>query len=144
MTDILRSIAGATVLAAICAVGAAQTNSGPSNHGAEHRLPLSLPPEIWAWSTGPAFSDGYKESLDMIADHSNFGFLSTKGPREITSPDAHDHVKRVAEYAHSRGLRLAVNLDIRRARGAFYEKHPGEQQWMLRIRSFPFSGTGAP
>lgn len=138
-----KGLAGAALLAAMCAPGAAQTRRGPSNHGAEHRLPFSLPPEIWAWGTGSDGSGGYKESLDLLADRSNFGFLSTKAPREITRPEAHDHVKRVAAYAHSRGLRLAVDLDIRRARGAFYQQQPGEQQWMLRIRSIPLSGPRA-
>ena len=135
----LKGLAGAALLMATGVAGAAPANRGLSNHGAEHRLPLSLPPEIWAWSTGPASSDGYKESLDLIADHSNFGFLTTKAGSDVTAPETHDHVKRVAGYVHSRGVRLAVDLDIRRARGAFYKQHPGEQQWMLRIRSFPRS-----
>ncbi len=142
VTAVLRGLAAAAWLLAICAASVAQTDRGPSNHGSEHRLPFSLPPEIWAWSTGSPGSDGYKKSLDMIADQSNFGFLTTKSPREVTSPEAHAHVKRVVEYAHSRGIRLAVDLDVRRARMAFHQQHPGQQQWMLRIRSFPLSGTG--
>lgn len=143
MLDTWRGLAVATLLAMLCGAGAAQTNQGPSNHGAEHRLPPALPPEIWAWSVGRGPSDAYKESLDLIADHSNFGFLSTKGPHELTLPEAHDHVKRAVEYAHSRGMRLALDLDIRRARGAFLDQYPAEQQWMLRIRSFPLPGNGS-
>ena len=142
LTDVLRLFAGAALLAAMCVASAAQANRGPSNHGADHRLPLSLPPQIWAWSTGSPGSEGYKASLDMIADQSNFGFLTTKSPSEVTSPEANAHVKRVVEYVHSRGIRLAVDLDVRRARLAFHNQHPGQQQWMLRIRSFPSSGSG--
>ncbi len=143
MANIWKGAASAVLFAAVCATAPAQTHRGVSSHGAEHRLPLDLPPEIWAWSTGQSGSEDYKKSLDQIADHSNFGFLSTKAPREVTRPESHDHVKRVVEYAHSRGIRLAVDLDIRRARGAFLEQYPGEQQWMLRIRSFPVTGNGA-
>ncbi len=143
MTTLLRHLVIAALLASIGAVGAAEPKRGPSTHGAEHRLPSWLPPEIWAFSTGQETSERYKESLDLIADQSNFGFLSTKAPREITRPEARDHVKRVVEYAHDRGLRLAVDLDIRRAREAFLQQHPDQQQWMLRIRSFPLTDTGA-
>lgn len=146
MTSELRNLAGASLLAVLlCAAnvaGAAQENRGLSDHGAEHRLPLSLPPEIWTWGTGSPGSERYMKSLDMIADQSNFGFLTTKSPNEITTPEAHAHVKRVVEYAHSRGIRLAVDLDIRRARIAFHEQYPDQQQWMLRIRSFPLQAPG--
>lgn len=144
LRKLLTRISLIPVLWAMNALGAApEANQVPSNHGAEHRLPLTLPPEIWTWSTGSTGSDGYKKSLDTIADQSNFGFLATKSPREITTPEAHAHVKRVVEYVHSRGIRLAVDLDVRRARLAFQKQHPDQQQWMLRIRSFPSTGTGA-
>lgn len=144
MLDILRYLMSARLLSALCAISAvcaAQPDRGLSSHGAEHRLPLSLPPEIWTWGTGSPSSENYKQTLDMIADQSNFGFLATKSPREVTTPEAHAHVKRVVEYAHSRGLRMALDLDVRRARLAFQEQHPDQQQWMLRIRSFPLAGT---
>ncbi|MBE7539236.1 MAG: hypothetical protein HS122_12590 [Opitutaceae bacterium] len=141
MTHVPGRLAQLALFAAALLAGGVQMPGELSNHGAEHRLPLSLPPEIWTWNTGSPGSDAYKASLDMIADQSNFGFLTTKSPRDVTTPEAHAHVKRVVEYAHSRGIRLAVDLDVRRARLAFQKLHPDQQQWMLRIRSFPLKGS---
>jgi hypothetical protein len=130
-------------LSIVCALGLAPVmvgQRGPSDYGAAHRLPAHLPPEIWAWSPGRDLSDSFKKSLDLIAAHTNFGLLSTamRAPdHEIAEPETHDHLKRVVEYAHQRGLRVALDLDIRLALGTFLKRFPDEQQWMLRIRSFP-------
>jgi len=68
---VMTPVALATLLAAMWR-GAAQANRGPSNYGAEHRLPLSFRRDRHGAWTG--VSGDYKESLDLIADHSNFGF----------------------------------------------------------------------
>jgi hypothetical protein len=114
---------------------------GPSDYGASHRLPTSLPPQIWAWGPGRTVTDGFQKSLDDISNYTDFGLLSTamRNPAyEITNAETHDYLKRVVEYAHSRGLRVALDLDIRNAKAAFQKKHPDQMQWMLRVRSFPF------
>ena len=52
---------------AMTALGAApEANQVPSNHGAEHRLPLTLPPEIWTWSTGYIFFKHEGQFLDTV------------------------------------------------------------------------------
>jgi hypothetical protein len=109
-----------------------------------NHLPATLAPEIyaWFWSEREFEPEGYREFVDLIADHTNFNLMTTslRSPRhEITLPGTHDQVKRAVEYAHQRGLRVALDLDVRLARGTFLKQHPGEQQWMLRVRE----GRGA-
>lgn len=114
---------------------------------AQNRLPASLAPEIyaWFWLENQEFApEGYKPFIDQIAGNSNFGLLTTslRAPaREVTLQETHDQIKRAVEYAHSRGLRVAFDLDVRLARGAFLRKHPDQQQWMLRVRRLE---KGAP
>jgi len=149
MIETLSGLLRVGLVLAMCTAAAGQVtsgNRGPSDYGAAHRLPTSLPPEIWAWGPGRDLSDAYKKSLDAIADYSNFGLLSTamRSPdHEVTFPETHDYLKRVVEYAHSRGLRVALDLDVRLAQGTFLKKYPEAQQWMLRIRSFPLAGDRA-
>src|SRR5450759_2447314 len=102
--------------------------------GASNRLPSHLPPEIFAWFwLEPEFqTEGYRAFVDLVADHSNFGLLTTSlrvPSREIVAAETHDQVKRAVLYAHSRGLRLAFDLDVRLARATFRKLHPEQQQW---------------
>ena len=113
-----------------------------------NRLPESLPPEIHAWFGDDSFfaPGSYRAPLDLFADHSNFGMLTTsiRSPaHEMVLPGTHDQVKQAVEYAHHRGLRIALDLDIRLARAAFQTLHPDQQQWMLRLRSFALPLTTA-
>lgn len=106
------------------------------------RLPNHLPPEIYAWFwQAPEFQpDGYKPFLNRIATQTNFGLLTTSlriPEREVTLPTTHDQIRRAVEYAHSLGLRVAFDLDVRLARGEFLNRYPTQQQWMLRIRRVP-------
>jgi hypothetical protein len=106
-----------------------------------NRLPPNLPPEIHAWFVRDEFfaQEGYRAQLDLFADHTNFGMLTTsiRSPaHEVVLPGTHDQVKLAVEYAHRRGIRIALDLDIRVARRAFQQRHPDQQQWMLRLRSF--------
>jgi hypothetical protein len=113
-----------------------------------NRLPESLPPEIHAWFGDDSFfgPGSYRAPLDLFADHTNFGMLTTsiRSPaHEMVLPGTHDQVKQAVEYAHHRGLRIALDLDIRLARAAFQARHPDQQQWMLRLRSFTLPLTTA-
>jgi hypothetical protein len=104
-----------------------------------NRLPAHLPPEIyaWFWQEDEFRPEGYRRFVDLIAEHSNFGLLTTSlrtPAREIALAETHDQVKRAVAYAHSRGLRVAFDLDARLARGAFLARYPGQQQGMLRVR----------
>jgi hypothetical protein len=107
-----------------------------------NRLPANLAPEIHAWFAGgnDFFApEGYRRALDLFADHSNFGLLtsSIRSPQnEMILTGTHDQVKRAVEYAHQRGLRVSLDLDIRLARRAFQARYPDQQQWMLRLRPF--------
>ena len=98
--------------------------------------PISIAPE------------GYRAPLDLFADHSNFGMLTTsiRSPaHEMVLPGMHDQVKQAVDYAHGRGIQIALDLDIRLARRAFQARYPDQQQWMLRLRSLalpPASGDG--
>ena len=64
---------------------------------------------------------------------------------EMVLPGTHDQVKLAVEYAHRRGLRIALDLDIRLARAAFQARHPDQLQRMLRLRSFasPLAAAGS-
>jgi len=111
-------------------------------------LPPSVPPEVvaWFWMEKPEFEpEGYRQFIDLIAEHTNFGMIATslRSPQhEITDPATQLKIKRAVEYAHRRGLKVAMDLDVRLARGAFRQRYPDQQQWMLRIRAFPFAPSG--
>ncbi|MGA3325764.1 MAG: hypothetical protein ABSF45_14930 [Terriglobia bacterium] len=111
-------------------------------------LPPSVPPEVvaWFWMEKPEFQpEGYRQFIDLIAEHTNFGMLATslRAPRhEITDLETHSKVRRAVDYAHQRGLRVAMDLDVRLARGAFRKRYPDQQQWIMRIRAFPFAPSG--
>jgi hypothetical protein len=110
-------------------------------------LPPSVPPEVvaWFWAEKPEFRpEGYREFIDLIAGHTNFGMLATslRAPQhEITDAETHNKIKRAVEYGHQRGLKIALDLDVRLARSAFRQRYPDQQQWMLRIRAFPFASS---
>jgi hypothetical protein len=111
-------------------------------------LPPSVPPEVvlWGWAEKPEFEpEGYRQFIDLIAEHTNYGMIATtlRAPRhEITDPETHSQIKRAAEYAHRRSLKIAMDLDVRLARSDFRRRFPDQQQWMLRIRAFPFAPSG--
>src|SRR5208282_4680191 len=71
-------------------------------------LPPSVPPEVvaWFWMEEPEFQpEGYRQFIDLIAEHTNFGMLATslRAPRhEITDLETHSKVKRAVDYAHQR------------------------------------------
>ena len=85
-------------------------------------LPTSVPPEVvaWFWAEKPEFqTEGYRQFIDFIAEHTNFGMIATslRAPqREITDPATQLKIKRAVEYAHRRGLKVAMDLDVRLAR----------------------------
>jgi hypothetical protein len=106
---------------------------------AANRLPPTQAPEIhaWFWTEREFQPEGYRDFVDLIADHSNFGLMTTSlrtPQREIVFPETHDQIKRAVAYAHQRGLRVAFDLDVRLARGTFLKRYPAQQQWMLRVR----------
>jgi len=109
------------------------------------RLPADVPPDIGAWFWQPAEFQpaGYRRYLDMVAAHSPYGLLTTsqRVPREITEPEVHDQYKAAVAYARQRGLRVALDLDLRLAREAFRKAHPDEMQEVLRIKEADLDET---
>lgn len=120
----------------------AETVSTPSFH-----LPASVQPTIGAWFCSDDFlePDGYKKYVDLFAEHSIYDLLSTSfrvNQHEVTEPAFHDQVRAAVAYARERGLKIALDLDVRIAREAFRALYPNEQQEMLRLRTIPLQATG--
>ncbi len=83
--------------------------------------------------------------VDLIASRSDFGLLtsSLRSPRrELTLPATHDQIKEGVEYARTKGIRVAMDLDVRLARMAFRKKYPNELQWQTRLRQSNCSPNG--
>lgn len=111
------------------------------------RLPETAQPTIGAWFCGDDFLEpgGYRAYVDLYADHSPYDLLAMSfrvNQREVTESSVHDLVKEAVTYARQRGLRVALDLDVRLARLAFQQRYPGEQQEMLRLRTTPLGGSG--
>jgi hypothetical protein len=105
----------------------------------ERRVPKHLAPEIyaWFWHEGDFAPEGYRKFVDRIAERSNIGLLTTSlrvPAREVAFAATHDQIGRGVRYAHTRGLRVAFDLDVRLARGTFHKRYPEQMQWMLRLR----------
>ena len=112
-----------------------------------YRLPENVQPTIGAWFCSDDFleSDGYKKYVDLFADCSTYDLLSTSfrvNQHEVTEPAFHDQVKAAVAYARERGLKVALDLDVRLAREAFRSQYPEEQQEMLRLRTVPLQDAG--
>ncbi len=109
-------------------------------NAATNRLPPRLYPEIyaWFWLEDLEFQEeGYRAVVDLVAERTNFNLLTTslRSPRrEVTLPEVHDRIRRGVAYAASKGLRVALDLDVRLARGEFARRYPDQLQWMARIR----------
>ncbi|MCX6877885.1 MAG: hypothetical protein NTW21_29340 [Verrucomicrobia bacterium] len=98
----------------------------------------------WFWTAEEFKPDGYKRFLDLHAKHSGFGLLTTsiRHPVEVTDPVVHDQIKAAAAYARERELGIVMDLDVRLARQAFMDKHPGEMQEIVRLREVALQPDG--
>ncbi len=110
-------------------------------------LPDGVQPTIGAWFCSDDFlvPDGYKKYVDLFAEHSPYDLLTTSfrvNRREVSEPAFHDQVKAAVAYARERGLKIALDLDLRLAREAFRNQYPDEQQEMLRLRTVPLEASG--
>lgn len=113
-----------------------------------YRLPEGVQPTIGAWFCGDNFMepDWYKEYVDLFAERSTYDLLSASfrvNKHEVADPDFHDRVKEAVAYAQKRGLKVALDLDVRLAREAFRRQYPDEQQEMLRLRTVPLAASGS-
>lgn len=121
---------------------AAETRPSPS-----YRLPENLPPTIaaWFWQRREFEPGGYKPYLDMIAQHSGTGLLTTSlrvPGHEVTEPAVHDQIKAAVAYARELGIRIVMDLDVRLARQAFRKEYPDEMEGMIRLREIPLCERG--
>ena len=99
----------------------------------------------WFWTAEEFKPEGYKRFLDLHEKHSGFALLTTsiRHPVEVTDPKIHDQIKAAAAYAHQRGMDIVMDLDVRLARQAFMDKHPGEMQEIVRLREVALQTDGA-
>lgn len=109
-------------------------------------LPDGVQPSIGAWFCGNDFlePEGYKKYVDLFAEHSSYDLLTTSfrvSQHEVTGPGFHDLAKAAVAYARERGLRVALDLDVRLAREAFRSQYPDEQQEMLRLRTVALTAS---
>ena len=122
--------------------GCALTQNSAKTSRRGHR---DQPPVIgaWFWSQEDLKPDGFRPFLDAAEAHSPYTLLSTACRSvEVVEPQQHDHVDKAVRYANSRGLKIALELDIRLARQAFRAKYPDEQQeeLVLKLAEFPKDG----
>ena len=99
----------------------------------------------WFWSTAEFEPEGYRPFLDLVSQHAGFDLLTTSlrvPGHEVTDSSTHDQIRRAAEYAEHRGMKLVMDLDVRLARQAFRQAYPDELQEMLRIREVDLAATG--
>ncbi|MCB9768809.1 MAG: hypothetical protein H6751_01665 [Candidatus Omnitrophica bacterium] len=99
----------------------------------------------WFWHESEFEPEGYRPYLDLIAEKSPFDILTTSlrvKDRELVDPETRSQVKEAVEYARSLGVGIALDLDVRLARGGFREKFPDEQQWMIRLRDVQLDELG--
>jgi hypothetical protein len=98
----------------------------------------------WFWSEEDFQPEGYKRFLDLHAERSGFELLTTsiRYPVEVTEPGVHDQIKKAAAYAREKGMSVVMDLDVRLARQAFMDKHPGEMQEIVRVREKALASSG--
>jgi hypothetical protein len=122
---------------------------GRSPAAATERVPPvpTIPPAFgcWFWSAAEFKPEGYRPFLDLVSRHGGFDRLPTSlrvAGHEVTEAVPHDQIRRAAEYAERRGLKLVMDVDVRLARAAFLRMHPEELQEMLRIHEVELTTTG--
>jgi hypothetical protein len=102
------------------------------------------PPVIgaWFWSQAEQEPNGFRPFLDAVAECTPYTLLTTScRGREVVDPVQHDQMDKAVRYARSRGLRVALEVDIRLARQAFRAAYPDELQEELVLRCVPFADS---
>lgn len=119
------------------AAAAAQADDTP---GAGVRLSVGC----WFWTAAEFAPDGYKRFLDLHAERTAFGLLTTsiRHDVEVTELAVHDQIAEAVAYARERNIGIALDLDVRLARAAFQAKYPDEMQEIVRLREAPLAAEG--
>ncbi len=126
-----------------------EINSRDARLLAANRFPSDVAPVIGAWF--PDFTqlnnpEGYKPYIDAFATYSSYSVLTTtmrtplrNGEKQMVDKDIHDWFKNAVQYASSKGLRVALELDPRHSTPAFAKKYPEELQQRLWLQQFKFN-----
>ena len=96
------------------------------------------------WQDVDFVSERYRHVLDVWAEHSPYDLIvmTTRARKELTDDDVYRHVKKAAAYARQKGMRMAMNLDVRLARSVFHKRYPGEMQEVIRLAEVPLADSG--
>ncbi len=113
---------------------------------ASFRVPAGHLPCIvqGVWKDANFRPGGYRRALDVWAEHSPYDLIvmTTRANKEVTDDDVQRQVEEAAAYARQRGMRMAMNLDVRLARAAFQRRYPDEMQKVIRLVEVPLSDAG--
>ena len=124
------------------AAAAAEGEPGP----AAYRVPPGTLPSIgaWFWKEREFEPEGYRPILDAMAEHSPYDLLtvSMRVKRELTDEEVYQQLRKAVGYARQRGMRMAMNLDVRLARSGFLKRFPDEQQEVIRLAEAALADTG--
>jgi hypothetical protein len=96
------------------------------------------------WQDEDFTSERCRHVLDVWAKHSPYDLIvmTTRARKELTDDDVYEQVKKAAAYARQRGMRMAMNLDVRLARSAFHKRYPDEMQEVIRLAEMPLADSG--
>jgi hypothetical protein len=119
----------------------------PKEEPSPIRLPHNVPPVIGAWfpEESEMQPEGYRNYLDAIAEHSHYNLLTTTmriRQRQMVDPEVHDWFKQAVTYARSRGIGVALDLDVRQSIPAFKKRYPEELQERLWLQEIDLTETG--
>ncbi len=78
----------------------------------------------------------WKGMIDVVADHGTFNLIALsmriKG-HAVAESDTKELVRKFIDYAQSKGIGVAFDLDPRLARKEFQRRHPDEMQKVIRL-----------
>ena len=137
---------GLAIASCLAVVLAGVEGSRAGADEASFRVPAGHLPCIvqGVWKDGDFGSGKYCRVLDVWAEHSPYDLIvmTTRANKELTDDDVHRQVREAAAYARQRGMRMAMNLDVRLARSAFQRRYPDEMQEVIRLAEVPLSDVG--
>ncbi len=99
----------------------------------------------WFWSDPEFTGDGIEAFLDACEKHTPFGLItqSIRYPVEITDPAVKERLSGAVRDAAGRGIGVALDLDIRLARAAFFSEYPDDMQEIVLVRTAAVTEAGA-
>ena len=141
-----------TLIAGLAALITATTLLGAeaSRTGAEDKSPIRDPrcdiPVLAPWFPGSDSSSepgGYREYIDMIAEHSDYTIIGADCNR-LGRDRAYQrqYMKEAAAYAKGKGIGLALYVSIPHFIGEFAQAYPEEMQERLECREVDLLAAG--